>query len=178
VIGDVTGSGIQAASLMGQLRSVTRAFAVADSDPPRPAEVLTRLHRYHETIGFREPFSVLYLILDPDRKEVVWANAGHPPPLLRSRDGAVRVMSGADSLMCHFEGIYQNREAVLAEGDTVVLYTDGLIERRGETIDDGIDRLAETLNRAPAEPGQLCAHLMTGAQAEQARHQDDPTTVG
>src|SRR6202020_1683075 len=56
VIGDVTGNGIRAASTMGQLRSVTRAFALGDPEPPTPAQVLSRLHRYHETLGLEELF--------------------------------------------------------------------------------------------------------------------------
>jgi len=177
VIGDVTGSGIRAASLMGQLRSVTRAFAVADPDPPRPADVLTQLHRYHETIGFRELFSVLYLILDPVAKTLVWANAGHPPPLLRSRSGQVQVLSGADSVMCHFEGVYQDRQASIAEGDTLVLYTDGLVERRDETIDESIERLASTLAAAPSDPDQLCRLLIEAAHSAEVRPSDDLTAV-
>ncbi|HEY2653694.1 MAG TPA: SpoIIE family protein phosphatase [Solirubrobacteraceae bacterium] len=177
VIGDVTGSGIRAASAMGQLRSVTRAFALADPAPSSPAEVLKRLHRYHQQVGIKELFTVLYLIVDRTEGTVVWANAGHPPPILRARSGEVRTLSGAQSLMSLKNVVYEDQVAAVAEGDTVILYTDGLVERRGESIDAGVARLASAVESGPDEPQALCSYLLQSAQADGAHRDDDLTAL-
>jgi anti-sigma regulatory factor (Ser/Thr protein kinase) len=175
VIGDVTGSGISAASAMGQLRSVTRAFALGDQDPPSPAEVLTRVHRYHQQAGFEQLFTVLYLILDRSGGQVCWANAGHPPPLLRKHGGEVRVLEGAQSLMSLKDVVYEDQRAAVEEGDTLILYTDGLIERRGEAIDISVERLGAAIRGGPQDPEELCAHLL--ASSAEGQRTDDVTAL-
>jgi serine phosphatase RsbU (regulator of sigma subunit)/anti-sigma regulatory factor (Ser/Thr protein kinase) len=177
VIGDVTGSGIGAASAMGQLRSVTRAFALVESDPPSPAGVLKRLHRYHQQVGIDELFTVLYLILDRCEGTIVWANAGHPPPFLRASSGDVRMLSGAQSLMSLKDVEYEDQQTAVGEGDSVILYTDGLIERRGESIDEGLARLASAVKTGPDDPEALCTHLLKSAAAEGEQHDDDVTAL-
>jgi PAS domain S-box-containing protein len=175
VIGDVTGSGIGAASAMGQLRSVTRAFALADQEPRTPAEVLTHVHRYHQQAGFDQLFTVLYLILDRSRGEALWANAGHPPPVLRKHSGEVRVLEGAQSLMSLKDVVYENQRAAVEEGDTLILYTDGLIERRGEAIDISVERLGAAIRGGPQDPAELCAHLL--ASSAEVQRTDDVTAL-
>lgn len=177
VIGDVTGSGIAAASAMGQLRSVTRAFALGDPDPPSPAEVLTRVHRYHQHVGFRQLFTVLYLILDPSRGSFSWANAGHLPPLLRTGNGEVRRLEGSQSLMSLKNVVYEDQRASVQQGDTLILYTDGLIERRGETIDAGLERLQTAIRSGPQGPESLCAYLLESAPRPDAEPEDDVTAL-
>jgi PAS domain S-box-containing protein len=177
VIGDVTGSGIGAASTMGQMRSVTRAFATADPDPPSPASVLTRLQRYHHMTGLKQLLTALYLIMDPSNGSLTWANAGHPPPLLRTSEGEVRSLSGVDSMICHVDASYSDREAVLAPGDMLVLYTDGLVERRGESLDAGMERLAEAVRVGAEDPEKLCAQLLTTAQPSDTSPGDDVTAL-
>lgn len=177
VIGDVTGSGIRAASTMGQIRSVTRAFALADSDPASPAEVLTRVQRFHRMTDLEELLTAIYLILDPSSGRLAWANAGHPPPLLRTSDGEVQRLSGVDSMMCRIDSPYHDREVMLSEGDTLVLYTDGLIERRGESIDAGINRLAEILGSGSGDAEELCAQLLEAGQVASSSSPDDVTAL-
>jgi PAS domain S-box-containing protein len=177
VIGDVTGSGICAASAMGQLRSVTRAFALGDPEPPSPAEVLTRLHRYHQRVGFEQLFTVLYLILDRAGGAVWWANAGHLPPLLRTRAGEVRVLEGAQSLMSLKDVVYENQQATVEEGDTLILYTDGLVERRGEVIDVSVERLGAAILSGPQDPEALCAYLLESAWPRDTQREDDVTAL-
>ena len=87
VIGDVAGRGVPAASSMGQLRSVTRAFALADDGSCTPGEMLTRLNRHQLALGQTELFTVVYAIIDPAEGTISWASAGHPPPLVRSAEG-------------------------------------------------------------------------------------------
>jgi PAS domain S-box-containing protein len=177
VIGDVTGSGIQAASAMGQLRSVTRAFALGDPEPPSPGEVLTRVHGYHQAIGFEQLFTVLYLILDTSNGTVCWANAGHPPPLLRSAGGDVRSLDGSQPLMSIAHVVYEDRNASVGDGDLVVLYTDGLIERRGMTAESAVGRLHAALREGPQEPAALCAHLLESVPPRADEYEDDVTAV-
>ncbi len=177
VIGDVTGSGIRAASAMGQLRSVTRAFALGDSEPPSPAEVLTRLHRYHQKVGFEQLFTVLYLVVDRSRGTIAWANAGHPPPLLRSGSGEVRALHGSQSLMSLKDVVYEDQRATIAEGDTLVLYTDGLVERRGEPIDAGLERLQTAVIGGPQDPESLCEHLLESTSPPNSQLTDDVTAL-
>jgi PAS domain S-box-containing protein len=177
VIGDVTGSGIRAASAMGQLRSVTRAFALSDDEHASPAEVLSRVQHYHQQVGFEQLFTVLYLILDPSDGTVLWANAGHPPPLLRTRDGEVRALEGSQSLMSLENVVYEDQRATAEAGDTLILYTDGLVERRGEAIDAGLERLQEAISRGPRAPDSLCAHLLQSAPPPDAQRDDDVTAL-
>jgi serine phosphatase RsbU (regulator of sigma subunit)/anti-sigma regulatory factor (Ser/Thr protein kinase) len=177
VIGDVTGSGIQAASAMVQLRSVTRAFALGDPDPPSPAEVLTRLHRYSQKLGFEDLFTVVYLILDPGEETVTWANAGHPPPMQRTAGGEVRMLAAGESMMVDADIAYRDHQASVTDGDTLILYTDGLIERRGETIDAGLERLATAVRTGPPGADALCEHIVTANPASGAPLHDDVTAL-
>lgn len=176
VIGDVTGSGIRAASMMGQLRSVTRAFALADP-APSPAEVLTRVHLYHAKLGFEQLFTVLYVILDPGEGSVVWANAGHPPPVLRSATGDARLLYGSETMMTFTEVTYRDRHATALPGDALLLYTDGLVERRGEAIDVGLRRLVAAVQASPSDPPGMCAHVMSTTTGQTDRSEDDVTAV-
>jgi hypothetical protein len=177
VIGDVTGSGIRAASTMGQLRSVTRAFALADDEPPPPGEVLTRLHRYQRTVGSEELFTILYVILDRASGEVAWANAGHPPPMLRRRSGEVRTLGGTQPMMAIQDVVYTDRRVQLKPGDTLVLYTDGLVERRGEVIDAGLERLAGAVSDGPSDPQALCSYLVESTPPRGTGPADDLTAM-
>ncbi len=177
VIGDVTGSGIRAASMMGQLRSVTRAFALADPGSLSPAQVLTRVHRYHKKLAFEQLFTVLYLILDPSNGSVVWANAGHPPPVLRTAGGDVRMLHGSDSMMAFTEVAYRDRHATALPGDALILYTDGLVERRGEAIDTGLARLIAVVEDGPVQAEAMCTHVLRAATAGADASDDDVTAV-
>ena len=177
VVGDVTGSGIRAASTMGQLRSVTRAFAAGDDEPRAPGEVLTRLNRYLNTMGFADLFTILYAIIDPSAPSVRWASAGHPPPLLRRANGTTRVLEGTAGVLGFEDAVYDDRSLPLAASDSLIFYTDGLIERRGETIDDGLHRLSQAVASGPADPERLCAHILESTVAPRTHLQDDVTAV-
>ena len=80
VVGDVTGRGIRAASAMGQLRTLTRAFALAEDGRRAPGEALTLLNRHQLALGDEQLFTIVYAILDPEQGTIAWANGGHPPP--------------------------------------------------------------------------------------------------
>lgn len=172
VVGDVTGRGIEAASTMGQLRSVTRAFALGDDGARSPGEVLTRLSRYQLALAEVEMFTVVYAVVDPVRGTLRWASAGHPPPLLRTGTGEARYLEGRNELMGVAAVIYDTHETRLGDGDTLILYSDGLVERRGESLDVGFDRLARAALAGPDSPSALRRHLLARMLPDGALHDD------
>ncbi|HEY1714977.1 MAG TPA: PP2C family protein-serine/threonine phosphatase [Solirubrobacteraceae bacterium] len=160
VVGDVTGRGIAAASTMGHLRSVTHAFALADNATRSPGEVLTRLNRYQLALAEQELFTVIYAIVDPRRGRVSWASGGHPPPLVRSSNGATRFLQGGGAVMGVWDVVYADAEDIVAPSDTLILYSDGLVERPGEPLDTGLERLSAAAAAGPDQPSELCAHVL------------------
>ena len=145
---------------MGQLRSVTRAFALADERRAPPGEVLTRLNRYQLALDEEQLFTVVYAIVDPRGATVSWASAGHLPPLMRPPSGAPRLLEGGGYPIGVDDVEYATLREPLGPGGTLILYTDGLVERRGESLDDGFDRFARALKDGPVEPEALCDHLL------------------
>jgi GAF domain-containing protein/anti-sigma regulatory factor (Ser/Thr protein kinase) len=140
VVGDIVGHGIVAAAAMGQLRSATRALAVRED----PAGVLEALDAYVSTTGQGHLSSMAYVVLDPATRTAEYAIAGHPPPLQRAPDGSTVFVEEAHGPLLGIAEAGSRRSVVrsVEPGSTFVLYTDGLIERRGECIDDGMARLA------------------------------------
>jgi PAS domain S-box-containing protein len=176
VVGDVAGRGIPAASAMGQLRSVTRAYALADDERP-PGAVLTLLNRHQIALGADELFTVIYAIFDPLKRTMAWANAGHPGPVLRTPTGATRHLQEGEGLVGFRDTIYESRLESLAPGEMVVLFTDGLIERRGESLDAGIARLEQLVSAGPDRPTELCDEVVSGLITSAQALQDDVTAV-
>ena len=162
---------------MGQLRSVTRAFAHGDGGIRTPGDALTRLNRYQLALGEDELFTLIYAIIDPRESRVAWASAGHLPPLLLSRNGESRYLEGTDGLMGIDDVRYHDLDHTLAEHSTLILYTDGLVERRGESLDAGFDRLARAAVAGPREPQALCDHLLEHMLPPERQRRDDVTTV-
>ncbi|MFF7092133.1 SpoIIE family protein phosphatase [Streptomyces rubradiris] len=149
VIGDVQGHGVQAAATMGQLRSAVRAFALGDRPPD---EVLSGTN--HLLIGL-DPgqfASCCCLRLDPATGRTRIARAGHLPPLLRCPDGRTRVLDvpGGVVLGVDPHARYPVTELVLVPDAILALYTDGLVERPGADIDEGIAELRLALAKAGA----------------------------
>jgi PAS domain S-box-containing protein len=177
VVGDVAGRGIPAASTMGQLRSVTRAFALADDGSRGPAEALTQLGGHQLALGQDELFTVIYAIIDPREGTISWANAGHLPPLVRRASGETQILSGGEGLMGFQEIRYEGIREALGPSDILVFYTDGLVERRGESLDVGIARLADALASGPSEPQALCEHLLREVLEADRERYDDVTVV-
>ncbi len=176
VLGDVAGKGIPAASTMGQLRSVTRGYAVGDEGTRMPGDVLTRLNRYQTEYGEDDLFTVLYAIVDPSAARVTWASAGHLPPLLRGPDGETGYVEGGGGLMGLEDAVYPDMSRPLPSGASLILYTDGVVERRGESLDVGLERLARAAASGPDSPQELCDHILAELLPEPQRH-DDITAV-
>ncbi len=164
VIGDVVGHGVQAATLMGELRAALRAYAVAQ--PSSPAAVVGSLNALVTiTHSAQMVATLLYIVVSEDGAHMRFASAGHLPPLLMGAGGETRFLEhrhdpplGAEERLDFSEW-----EGELDTGSTLLLYTDGLVERRGEAIDVGMERLRETLSTGPADLEQLCSHVLDRA---------------
>ncbi|GGW14229.1 hypothetical protein GCM10018980_13000 [Streptomyces capoamus] len=144
VIGDVTGHGLRAAVIMGQLRTALRAYAVEGNGPARILTLLHRMLRHQQP----ELYATCAIArFTPGEPGVVWAAAGHPPAVVRGPRGEVRVLEDKPGIMLGVPVPYTYEEHTLElpAGSTLALYTDGLVERRSAGIDAGIDRLAQAM---------------------------------
>ena len=153
-IGDVVGRGFHAAAIMGQLRSGLRAYAL---DGMSPQAVLERLSRLLRQLEPDRTATVLYLVLDPHGGSFSVASAGHPPPLIADRAGGPAFMElpGSAPLGATRHASYEERHGELEPGSALVLYTDGLVERAGEALDDGLERLKEVVRQGDEELERL-----------------------
>ncbi|MGN6371804.1 MAG: ATP-binding SpoIIE family protein phosphatase [Solirubrobacteraceae bacterium] len=172
-IGDVVGHGVRAATLMGELRSSLRAYAIAE--PDSPAEVLARLNSLVErTHGGQMVATALYMVIDVDSRHLRFASAGHLAPLLLDANGAIRFLENPQMppLGIPWPTSVGGGSADLVPGSTVLLYTDGLVERRTEKIDVGLARLQAAMSEAPMDLEQLSTHVLSNALGEDDRHDD------
>ncbi|MEU3607117.1 SpoIIE family protein phosphatase [Streptomyces sp. NPDC035033] len=144
VIGDVQGHGVAAAATMGQLRSAVRAFALSGLPPQ---EVVRGTNRLLIDLDPGQFASCCYLVLDARSGEVRAVRAGHPQPLLRHPDGTAEPLDVAGGVVLGVDGraTYPVTRLRLAEGAVLALFTDGLVERPGADIDEGVERLRRTL---------------------------------
>lgn len=141
-VGDVVGSGVPAAATMGQFRNSLRALALEGLGVGRVLERLNEL-----ALGLEGEFATaLLMVLEPATGMLRYASAGHPPALVVRKDGATALLADANATPLGVEPGTAYLEAVypLDPGDTVLLYTDGLVERRGEPLDVGFERLRAT----------------------------------
>ena len=158
-MGDVVGRGIPAASLMGQLRNALRAYAIEGHSP---AAVLERLDRLVQSLNAGRMATLLYMALEPDGRNAVIANGGHLPPLVVEADRTPRLLEAARGVPLGVlpYASFEETHARLEPASTLVLYTDGLVEERGISIEI---RLAD-LQRAAAAPfegpNELCELLL------------------
>ncbi|MDI2125969.1 SpoIIE family protein phosphatase [Yinghuangia seranimata] len=161
VVGDVTGHGLQAAALMGQLRVAVRAVARLGLPP---AALLAHVDSLMDDFAVDgELASCVYAVFDPAHRTLTWARAGHPPPLLVVPGAPTRVLDGPPNTLLGIGGIaFDQTSSLLPSGATIVLYSDGLVERRGYDIDTGIKDLVGALDAAnrpgtvpPPDPNQL-----------------------
>lgn len=163
VIGDVVGHDMAAAATMGQLRSMLRALAVDTGGTPE--DVVSRLDRLATGLQVTSFTTLLYgRIRQVGSAPVLhWSNAGHPPPLLMIRDGPSQLLSEAKGLVigAQPETSRYGMEVTLPPGSTLLLYTDGLTERRGRHPDDDIIERCAGLAGIPLD--QLCDELLSGA---------------
>ena len=140
-VGDVVARGLEAATTMGQLRSALRALAAAELGP---AGVLERLDAFAEQVPRGRMATVAYAELDLDDGELRYACAGHPPPVLVDPEGNARLLDGGRSApLAAATARGRRRRVGLRPGTRLVFYTDGLIDRRGRSLERGLPRLVE-----------------------------------
>jgi sigma-B regulation protein RsbU (phosphoserine phosphatase) len=169
VIGDVAGSGLRAAVVMGRLRSALRAYAIESASP---SEALSRLDRKFAHFEPNEMATILYLTVDLDREHLTVSCTGHPPPVVADVDGAAVLMDCSPSapIGAHVQSNRVDVRHPLAPGTTVVCYTDGLVERRRESLDVGLERLRRAVYAGP--PEDVCSKIMNEVIGA-AKVQDD-----
>ena len=160
-VGDVVGRGLPAATVMSRLRS---AIAAASGTFNDPGAVLDLVERYARTVRGAHCSTVAYAVLDANDRTLRYACAGHPYPLVVDPDGRTRYLD--QGRRPPLSAVYdQSPQAVgtteLPPGSLLVLYTDGLIERRGESLEEGLARLAEAAAGCASLPvGSVCATLV------------------
>ncbi|MER7725166.1 SpoIIE family protein phosphatase [Streptomyces sp. NPDC096323] len=170
VIGDVMGRGVRAAAVMGQLRTAVRAYARLDLPPH---EVLQLLDGLAAEIDASQIATCAYAVHDPNEGLLVHASAGHLPILVRDEDGTVRRAAEPTGPPLGTGGwIHTSGTIALPPGSTAVLYTDGLVERRSEDIDEGVAALERALSGAKGSPQVVCDRLIRSLNVT-AEHDDD-----
>ena len=167
VIGDVAGRGVPAVAAMSRYR---HSLMVLLSEGHSPAKALTVLNclngcQSDQGSGFATAVCATY---EPDDRMLTWSVAGHLPPMIRHEEGKVEALSYAHGppldVMPSFE--YTEQAVEIVPGTMLVLYTDGLVERRGESIDDSLNRLISELESAPPTPKAAVQHLLDRMLAE------------
>jgi phosphoserine phosphatase RsbU/P len=157
VTGDVAGSGLPAAVIMGRMRSALRAYALEARDP---AEVLDRLDRKMQHFEPGALATVMYAVFDPALDRVHVASAGHLPPVIAAVGHAAVLADIAGGLMIGVDTAVRRQATTIkvAPGTVLCFYTDGLVERRDFPLDEGLARLCQALKAEPAEAA--CASVM------------------
>jgi serine phosphatase RsbU (regulator of sigma subunit)/anti-sigma regulatory factor (Ser/Thr protein kinase) len=159
VIGDVVGSGLEAAAKMARLQNALRAYA---ADGLRPSVALERMNAFAREAAGGLTATVLYGVVDPERGRMHLASAGHPPPLIISPQGDAWFAEGPAG--CPLGAVrfpvYEESTIALEPGATVVLYTDGLIERPGVSLDGGLDWLRGFAADVSGDIDELCSTLL------------------
>jgi anti-sigma regulatory factor (Ser/Thr protein kinase) len=171
-MGDVVSRGVRAAGVMGQLRNALRAYAL-DGHPP--ARVLERLHGMLRTLERREMATLAYMVLDPIALSFTLASAGHPPPLVLAPEGGVCLIEEGRGppLGAVADSVYRETSGVVAPGSTLLLYTDGLVERRDMWLDEGMERLVSECSAASgAAPDALLERLLGALVPSGGSHDD------
>lgn len=162
VVGDVAGHGIDAASLMGRVRNALRAYAVEDAEPAR---LLTRVDTMLRELEPGAMVTAVVASFEPEDRRLRFARAGHPPPVVVSDAGGATFLDEANAPPLGTLGhAYESANVVLEAGARALFYTDGLVERRGRSIDDGFEWLAERAASLCDEPlDAFCERLVREA---------------
>jgi anti-sigma regulatory factor (Ser/Thr protein kinase) len=161
VIGDVVGRGIRAAARMAHLQGAARAYAL---EGLRPSLVLERTDAFAQRLERSGMATLLYAILDPEAATLRFAGAGHPPPLLISPNREAHFAEGRAGAPVGTVGfpVYEESVVAIEQGATVLLYTDGLVERSSVALPEGMEALREAATAIPSDPEALCRLLPEG----------------
>ena len=172
VIGDVAGHGLEATSVMGQIRTAIRAYAL---DGLEPGAVVGKADRFLRDVHHEaQMVTLLYTELDLDRSAITLVNAGHPPPIVLPPHAPAAYLR-IDARLPIGVGLHERAEATqvtIEPGSTLVLYTDGLVDRPGLAIDDAFDRLLRIVEEhRSASPRTMC-DAMVSVTTDRAAHDD------
>ncbi|MBC3763455.1 GAF domain-containing protein [Quadrisphaera sp. RL12-1S] len=184
VIGDVTGHDMRAASVMGQLRNLVRGigFTLGES----PAKVLAAVDRAAAGLGIDTVATAIVAQIEVDEAHhaagtrlLRWSNAGHLPPLLIEANGATQFLEDESDLVLGWDPSIDRHDHVhvLEPGSTVLLYTDGLVERRGVHLERGLAWLAQAAGELASSPGVTVEGLCDGLVALVGDHLDDDVAL-
>jgi serine phosphatase RsbU (regulator of sigma subunit)/anti-sigma regulatory factor (Ser/Thr protein kinase) len=173
VVGDVAGHGVRAAVTMGRLRTAIHMLSMLELPP---AETLQQLNELMQELGVREPHfaTCVYAIFDAVSGTCEVASAGHLPPLLVRPDGTNELLDVMPAPPLGVgTGLIQSRTLTIEDGSLLVLYTDGLVEKRSQDIDEGLNRLREIFGPGSADQDleDLCRATLAGVYADE--HRDD-----
>lgn len=171
-VGDVGGHGLAAAAAMGQLRNGLAALARYTESP---GELLSRLDTFIATTAATDFATVCYGVLDPSTGSFQYASAGHPPILVVAPGGRARWLDDAQSAPLWGDGEQDRPQATatLEPDSLVVLYSDGLVERRGELLTTGLERLmAAGIASFDLSVADICDRLMAALGVEESRDDD------
>jgi anti-sigma regulatory factor (Ser/Thr protein kinase) len=156
---------------MGQLRNALRAYAL---DGNSPAQVVEKLDRLVQNLEAGRMATLVYMVIAPDLGSVEFSSAGHLPPLVLRPDGSATYLEGGRTLPLGVmpSAEYPQADAELEPGSTIVLYTDGLVEERGASIDRGLEALKHAVTEGPTEPEALCDHIVSTLLADREATDD------
>ncbi|MFZ0904104.1 MAG: SpoIIE family protein phosphatase, partial [Mycobacterium sp.] len=172
IVGDCVGHGLAAATVMGQVRSACRALLL---DHPSPRAALAGLDRFAARLPGAQCTTVVCAVLNPDTGELVYSSAGHPPPILVHADGTTRTLDDGHTIPLGLRPDRPRPEArVTVPGRaTLLLYTDGLVERRGSPLDDGIARASALVQDGRDSALDDLANQIMSGLAPSDGYQDD-----
>ncbi len=176
VVGDCVGRGLPAAVVMGQLRSSARALLLTGAEPAR---LLEQLDAAAALIPDAFCTTVFLAILDTESGVMRYSSAGHPPAVLASPESETLLLTGAQSvpLAVRLGDSRPQATQELPPGSRLLLYTDGLVERRGASLDDGIARVADVVNSSMGLPIDAVADVVLSDLAPSAGYDDDVAIV-
>ncbi|MFG1934004.1 SpoIIE family protein phosphatase [Mycobacterium sp. NPDC048908] len=172
IVGDCVGHGLAAATVMGQVRSACRALLFGD---PSPGAALAGMDRFAARLPGARCTTVVCAVLNPETGELVYSSAGHPPPIVVEADGATRMLDEGHTIALGVRPNWSRPEArmTLPPHATLLLYTDGLVERRRKGLDQGISRVAELVRDGrTATLDDLANRIMSGVAPSEG-YQDD-----
>ena len=172
VVGDCVGHDLAAATVMGQVRSACRALLLGD---PSPGAALSGMDRFAARLPGAQCTTAVCAVLNPDTGELVYSSAGHPPPILVYANGATQMLDDAHTIALGVRPGWSRPQAhvIMPAGATLLLYTDGLVERRRIPLEHGISQVAALVQGGLASTLDDLANQIMSRLAPSGGYQDD-----